>query len=239
MSTAADNLFRNLKVSCSSCSLGELCIPHGLSRQEIDQLDHSVNHSTLLKIGDLLYKQNDTFKSLYAIKSGSVKIIVHSQDGRENVMGIYLPGEIIGFDGIATGNYQCSIQAIETCHVCEINIESVHLTLPSIHLQLLKHASKAINYSQLSYSITKACAKKRVVNFLLNLSDRYRQRGYIHTEFNLFLSRSEIGNLLNLSAETISRCLRQLERDAYISIENKRRILINNTNKLQALLQDH
>ncbi len=115
----------------------------------------------------------------------------------------------------------------------------MHSAIPSIHLQLLKHACKAANYSQLSYSTTKVCAEKRVINFILNMSERYRQRGYIHTEFILLLSRSEIGNLLNLSAETISLCLRKLKRDAYIDIENKRHILIKGINKLQAFLQDH
>lgn len=239
MSTAADNLFRELKISCSSCSLGELCIAHGLSSREINKLDQAVNHTILLKTGGMLYRQGDTFKSLYAIKSGSVKVITQSQDGQESIMGIYLPGEIIGFDGLANGNYQSSILAIETCHICKIDFDALHLAIPTIHPQLLKHASKAINCIQSSYLTTKTSAEKRVVNFLLNLSERYRQRGYIHTDFYLFLSRSEIGSLLNLTAETISRCLRKLERETYINIVNKRRILINDTNKLRALLQDH
>lgn len=132
--------------------MGKLCIPHGLSQQEVSQLDQYVSHSTLLKAGDFLYKQNDTFKSLYAVKSGSVKIIAQSHDGQKNIIGIFLPGEIIGFDGLASGNYQYSTLAIEICHVCEIGIDSVHSTIPSMHLQLLKHACKAAHYSQLSYS---------------------------------------------------------------------------------------
>ena len=80
MSIAADNLFRDLNVFCSICGLGELCIPHGLSQQEVSQVDCYVNHSILLKAGDFQYKQNDTFESLYAVKSGSVKIMAQSHD---------------------------------------------------------------------------------------------------------------------------------------------------------------
>jgi len=109
MSTAAKTLLRDLSVSCKDCSLGELCMPHGLESSDVDKLDDSVSHTKLLKSGDILYRQGAAFRSLYALKSGSVKIITLNQESGEDVMGIYLPGEIIGFDGIAAGKYQCTI----------------------------------------------------------------------------------------------------------------------------------
>jgi len=238
MSTAAKNLLRDLSVSCKDCSLGELCMPHGLNSNDVNKLDDSVSHTKLLKAGDTLYRQGAPFKSLFALKSGSVKIITINQESGEDIMGIYLPGEIIGFDGIATGKYQCSIHAIETSNICEINLSKVQSNIPDINRQLLKHAGKTINHSNHVISVGKASAEKRIVSFLLDLSDRYKARGYLHTEFNLYLSRSEIGNLLNLSPETISRGIRKLERDELITILNKRRIQINNIDQLKALITE-
>ncbi|MDF1830236.1 MAG: CRP/FNR family transcriptional regulator [Cycloclasticus pugetii] len=235
MSVSAKNLFRDLTVSCSNCSLGDLCIPHGLAPQDIDRLDDSVSHTKLLQAGDILYHQNSPFKSLYALKSGSVKIISKS-DESDDVMGVYLPGEIIGFDGVATDRYQCSIHALETSNICEIDLESLQENIPSIFKQLLKHASKSINQSNNTNATSKVSAEKRIVSLLLDLSDRYRLRGYFYTEFNLFLSRSEIGSLLNLSPETVSRGIRKLERDNLITLENRRRIKINNLEGLKNLL---
>ncbi len=238
MSTSAKNLLRDLSVSCKDCSLGELCMPHGLDSDDVNKLDESVSHTKLLKAGDILYRQGSSFKSLYALKSGSVKIITINQESGEDVMGIYLPGEIIGFDGIATSKYQCTIHAIETSNVCEINLSKVQDNIPDINKQLLKHAGKTINHTSYAFSVGKASAEKRIVSFLLDLSNRYRARGYLHTEFNLYLSRSEIGNLLNLSPETISRGIRKLERDELITILNKRRIQINDIDRLRALITE-
>jgi len=236
MSSSAQNLFRNLVVSCGDCSLAELCIPHGLSQPDIDKLDDSVSHIKRLQAGEVLYTQGTPFKSLYALKSGSVKISVLNSDANEDVMGVYLPGELIGFDGIATSNYQCSILALETSNICEIDLDSLQESIPKIFKQLLKHASKSINHCSNVSSVSKASAEKRIVSLLLDLSDRYRLRGYLYTQFNLFLSRSEIGNLLNLSPETVSRGIRKLEREKLISLENKRLIKINNLDGLRGLI---
>ncbi|ORU94094.1 MAG: Fnr-like negative transcriptional regulator of CydAB [Cycloclasticus sp. symbiont of Bathymodiolus heckerae] len=236
MSSLAKNLFRNLTVSCGDCSLGDLCIPHGLAQQDIDRLDDSVSHTKLLHAGDILYQQEAPFKSLYALKSGSVKIIVRNNDANDDVMGVYLPGELIGFDGIATDKYQCSIQALETSNICEIDLDSLQENIPQIFKQLLKHASKTINQSCDVVSVSKSSAEKRIVSLLLDLSDRYRQRGYFYTEFNLYLSRSEMGSLLNLSPETVSRGIRKLEREKFISLQNKRRVKINDLDGLRNLI---
>lgn len=236
MSSLAKNLFRDLTVSCSDCSLGELCIPHGLAQQDIDRLDDSVSHTNLLHAGDILYHQNTPFKSLFALKSGSVKIITRNDDSGDDIMGVYLPGELIGFDGIATDKYQCSIHALETSNICEINLDSLQKYIPQIFKQLLKHASKSINHGNTAHSVSKASAEKRIVSLLLDLSDRYRHRGYFYTEFNLYLSRSEIGSLLNLSPETVSRGIRKLERDKLITLQSKRRIKINDFNSLRNLI---
>jgi len=236
MSSSAKNLFRDLVVSCADCSLGELCIPHGLSQPDIDKLDDSVSHIKLLQAGDVLHSQGASFKSLYALKSGSVKISVLNSDANDDIMGVYLPGELIGFDGIATDSYQCTITALETSNICEIDLDSLQESIPKIFKQLLKHASKSINHSSNANAVSKASAEKRIISLLLDLSDRYRLRGYLYTQFNLFLSRSEIGSLLNLSPETVSRGIRKLEREKFISLENKRLIKINDLNGLRNLI---
>ncbi|MEH6503475.1 MAG: helix-turn-helix domain-containing protein [Cycloclasticus sp.] len=236
MSTAANNLFRELSVSCSNCSLGELCIPHGLNQQDIELLDDSVSHTKLLRAGDVLYRQHSPFESLYALKSGSVKITTLNQESNEDVMGVYLPGEIIGFDGLSEGQYQCSIQALETSNICEINLDKLQSSIPNIYKQLLKHASKAINDSNNNAATGKVSAEKRIVSFLLDLAERYRVGGYIFTEFNFFLSRTEMGNFLNLSPETVSRGIRKLERDKLITLQHQRRIKINDLDGLKSLL---
>lgn len=239
MSTSAKNLFQELSISCKDCGLGELCIPSDLNQADIDKLDDSVSHTKLLHAGDVLYKQGAPFKSLYAVKSGSVKISSVRAGKAKNVIGIYLPGEVIGFDGMSTGEYQCSISALETSSVCEIHLDNLQQSIPGIFKQLLKHASKIMNHSVNIYSANKESAEKRIVLFLLDLSKRYQQRGYVHTQFNLLLTRAQLGNLLDLTPETVSRGIRKLERDGFITIQNQRRVYINNLPGLEQLIENH
>jgi CRP/FNR family transcriptional regulator len=236
MSIAANSLFRELSISCKDCGLGELCIPHDLDQVDIDRLDDSVRHTKLLHSGDVLYEQGAPFKSLYAVKSGSVKISTAQEGVGGSVMGIYLPGEIIGFDGLSTEHHQCTISALETSSICEIDLDNLQQSIPSIFRQLLKHASKTMNQTRDIFSANKQSAEKRIVLFLLDLSKRYQQRGYVHTEFNLLLTRSELGDLLDLTPETVSRGLRKLERDQFISIQNQRGIKITGLSGLKALV---
>jgi CRP/FNR family transcriptional regulator len=236
MNTAAKNLFRELSISCRSCSLGELCVPRDLKQEDIDKLDESVSHTKLLHAGEVLYHQGAPFKSLYAVKSGSIKVSSVQESAGESVMGIYLPGEIIGFDGLSTELHQCSISALETSSICEIHLDKLQQTIPHIFRELLKHASKSINQSATTYSANKQSAEKRIVLFLLDISNRYQQRGYVHTEFNLLLSRAEIGNLLDLTPETVSRGIRKLERDGYINIKNRRQVKIQDLPGLNKLV---
>jgi len=236
MSTVAKNLFRELSISCKDCGLGELCIPSDLKQEEIDKLDDAVSHTKLLHAGDVLYQQGMKFTSLYAVKSGSVKISSLQETAGENVVGVYLPGEIIGFDGLSTDRHQCSITALETSSICEIDLDALQRNIPGIFRQLLKHASKTLNQSTTIYSANKLSAERRIVLFLLDISKRYQQRGYIHTEFNLLLTRAEIGNLLDLTPETVSRGIRKLERNGFINISNRRQVQIMDLDGLEALI---
>jgi CRP/FNR family transcriptional regulator len=236
MNTAAKSLFRELSISCKDCGLGELCIPRDLNQVDIDRLDDSVSHTLLLHTGEILYKQDSPFESLYAVKSGSVKISTSQEGGGDTVMGIYLPGEIIGFDGLSSEHHQCTVSALETSSLCEIFLDDLQKNIPTIFKQLLKHASKSINQTTDVFSANKLSAEKRLVLFLLDLSKRYQQRGYVHTEFNLLLTRSELGDLLDLTPETVSRGLRKLERNGLIAIQNLRYIKIIDLDGLGALV---
>lgn len=227
MSAASKNILSALKVSCDNCNLSTLCIPRGLSEQEINTLDDSIAHKTILQAKDALYKQNDSFTTLYAVKSGAMKAITSKDGSQEAVIGIYLPGELIGFDGLATDLHQCTVTALETSHICEINLDHIQSTIPSIYKQLLKHASNFINDSQIKNNLIKTGAENRVISFLLDLSDRHHARGYSPLDFSLYLSRSNIADLLNLSPETVSRVLRNLERKDLIKLSGKRVKIVN------------
>lgn len=230
-------MIQELRVSCKNCSLGVLCVPRGLDPEDIPKLDSIIQHKKILQRGEFLYHANEPFGSLYALKSGAVKIISYDEFNNEHIQGLYLTGELIGFDALATDKHCCSVVALETCHVCEIPTESldcVNHSIPSLHRQLLRHIGRKINTNETQIVVNKASAEIRLVTFLLNLSNRFAARGFSPFEFSIYLTRQEIGNYLNLTTETVSRLMRSLDREGIIQLHQKR-IRITDMPKLKSI----
>ena len=109
-----------VQASCTNCNLKGLCLPLAMDVKDIDRLDNIIQRGRPLQSGDHLYRAGDTFTSIYAVRSGSIKTYLIDDDGVEQITGFYLPGEVLGFDGIDNNNYGCNVVALETSTVCEI-----------------------------------------------------------------------------------------------------------------------
>ena len=101
----------NFVVSCQQCGLNELCIPHSLSDAEMDELDGNVRRGKPLQRGQHLFDEGQKFSALYAVRSGAVKAFSIDDNGEEQVIGFFLPGEILGLDAIDAGQHVNSARA--------------------------------------------------------------------------------------------------------------------------------
>jgi CRP/FNR family transcriptional regulator len=230
-----------LKTVCSSCSLRELCLPMGLSREEIEQLDQLVYTRRRVKRGENIYRAGDEFNSLYAIRSGFFKTNVILEDGRDQVTGFHMPGEILGLDGIGTESHTCNAHALEDAEVCVIpfaRLEEVSREVRNLQHQFHKVMSREIVRDQgVMMLLGTMRAEERLAAFLLNLSQRFVARGYSPPEFHLRMTREEIGSYLGLKLETVSRIFSKFQEQGLISVQQKH-IRILDTDGLQHLL-DH
>src|SRR5262245_6124381 len=118
--SASVGTLHQLKSTCSGCSLRELCLPMGLTSEEVEQIDHLVATRKRLKQGESLYRSGDDFGSIYAVRSGFLKSTVLAEDGRDQVTGFHMAGEILGMDGIGTEKHACNVVALEDSEVCII-----------------------------------------------------------------------------------------------------------------------
>ena len=98
---------QSIKVACSNCNLRELCMPLGLSEEELQRLDDLVATRRKIARGDSLYRNGDKFSALYAIRTGFFKTTVAVEDGRDQVTGFQMAGEVIGLDGIVSEYHTC------------------------------------------------------------------------------------------------------------------------------------
>jgi CRP/FNR family transcriptional regulator, anaerobic regulatory protein len=214
-----------LKLSCSNCSLRELCLPVGLNREEMSQLDAVIRQSRRIKRGEYLFRSGEAFKSLFAVRTGFFKTCVSSQDGREQVTGFLMSGELMGLDGISSNIHGCDAIALEDSEVCELpfpRMESLGRDIPSLQHHFFRLMSREIVRDQnVMLLLGNMKAEERLAAFLLNLSQRLAIRGFAANDFILRMSREEIGSFLGLKLETVSRTLSKFQQQGWISVDHK------------------
>jgi len=228
-----------LKSVCSSCSLRELCLPMGLSHEEIERLDQLVYARRKVKRGEGLYRAGDPFSAIYAVRTGFFKSDVILEDGRDQVTGFHMPGEIMGMDGIGTESHSCNAIALEDSDVCVIpfsRLEELANEVRGLQRQFHKVMSREIVRDQgVMMLLGSMRAEERLAAFLLNLSQRFVARGYSPSEFHLRMTRDEIGSFLGLKLETVSRLFSKFQEDGLIAVQQKH-IRIRDTDGLKNIL---
>jgi CRP/FNR family transcriptional regulator len=216
---------RDFKAHCQTCSMSELCLPVAFTSDQMKQFDALVVHRTKLKKNDTLYRTGEAFHSLYAIQLGSLKTAVLAEDGREQVTGYHILGEIIGFDGIGTDHHRTVATALEDTEVCVlpfISVENLARTMPVLQHNLHRMMSTEIAREQsVMLLLGSMRAEERLAVFLLNLADRYGHRGYSSTEYVLRMTREEIGNYLGLKLETVSRLFSRFQGEGLIQVQGR------------------
>lgn len=213
-----------LQVTCKNCCLSELCIPRGLSHRDIERISDIVNRRKVLSKGDYLYRQGEPFRGILAIKTGTVKLVSLSPDGEEFITGYLLPGELLGFDGLADERHAYSAVALQTLSICEMpahELDGLCLEVPNLLRELFRHAGRSLATETGRHMLRSRPSEERVAAFLVDLSDRLNQRGFSGLEVRLGLSREEIGNYLGLALGTVSRTLNKLETLGLIEVNNK------------------
>lgn len=212
-------------VTCRECSLNALCIPHGLSMEEIDEINRLIRRGRPIHRGDRVFEQGEPFAAIYAVRAGAIKVYTMSQSGEEQVIGFYLPGEVFGLDAIDQGKHQCSAKALETSTICEIPYEQLRDLsgkIPNLQSQMYRLLSREIRLDQnLQLLLSKMSAEERLSSFLLNLAIRYQQRKLSPAAFRLPMSRADIGNYLGLAVETVSRAFTRMQESGIIRVDQR------------------
>lgn len=213
-------------VNCGDCGLRDVCLVEGLTPAELDRLTGMVATRRRVRRGEPLFRAGDRFDAVYPIRLGFFKSRVVSDDGREQVTGFPMPGDILGFDAISSTHFQCDAIALEDAEVCVVpfdRLESLTREFSTLQRQLHRVLSREIVRDQgVMMLLGTMRADQRIATFVLNLSQRFQQRGFSPREFILRMTREEIGNYLGLKLETVSRTFSRLQEEGLIAVEQKR-----------------
>lgn len=231
-----------LHSACEQCGIYALCMPSGLATGDLDALDRIIKRRRPIERGQYLYHAGDEFNSIFALRSGSLKTISTSEDGEEHILGVKMPGDLLGLSDINQKQYTRSAIALETSSLCEIpyeRFEELSRQIPGLHQHILGMMSREIHHEQDRVTMCKKLsAEARLAGLLLTLSQRFTQRGFSATEFNLSMSRSDIANMLGLAVETISRLFSAFQEQGLLSVERKH-IKLHDIPRLEQLLNKH
>ncbi|WP_153115493.1 fumarate/nitrate reduction transcriptional regulator Fnr [Rhodocyclus tenuis] len=214
-----------VKTACSNCNLRELCMPLGLDHREMEKLDEMVSARHRIRRGEHLYRAGQRFDAIYAIRSGFFKTDVLIEDGRDQVTGFQMTGELLGLDGISTETHSCNAVALEDSEVCVIPFS--HLEGLSREIRTLQHhfhkvmSREIVRDHGVMMLLGTMRAEERLAAFLLNLSQRFTARGYSPAEFYLRMTRDEIGSYLGLKLETVSRAFSRFQEEGLIAVQQK------------------
>lgn len=229
----------SIKVACSNCNLRELCMPLGLSADELQRIDDLVAIRRKVTRGDSLFRNGDKFNALYAIRTGFFKTCVSSEDGRDQVTGFQMAGEIIGLDGIVSDLHTCDAVALEDAEVCVMpfdRIEELSRDINALQRHVHKIMSREIVREHgVMLLLGSMRAEERLAAFLLNLVQRLHARGFSQSELVLRMTREEIGSYLGLKLETVSRTFSKFADEGIVEVK-QRHVRILNTEALKLLV---
>jgi CRP/FNR family transcriptional regulator len=214
---------------CSACHLKDICLPCGLTDCDVQRLEGLMFGRRKVRAGQVLYRRGDSFGFVYAVRSGTFKSELELADGREQVSGFHMAGELMGLDGLAQGRHASSATALEDAEVCAIpysqlaDLSARSAALQAVVTRLMSR--EIVREHSLMMLLGSMNAEERLAAFLLNVSHRMKARGWSPCEFHLRMSRAEIGSYLGMKLETVSRTFSAFAQEGLLEVD-KRQIRI-------------
>jgi CRP/FNR family transcriptional regulator len=218
-------LKESIKVACSNCNLRELCMPVGLNEAELRRIDELVAHRRSIKRGGTLFRNGEVFTSLFAVRTGFFKTSLTTEDGRDQVTGFQMAGEIIGLDGIVNEQHTCDATALEDAEVCVMpfdRIEDISREVGALQKHVHRIMSREIvREHSVMLLLGGMRAEERLAAFLLNLVQRLQARGFSSQALILRMTREEIGSYLGMKLETVSRTFSRFADEGLIEVKQR------------------
>lgn len=220
---------------CSTCAFSAACIAEGYDKSRLGELHVLVEHVGPFAEGEHLFRKGDPFEAIAAVRAGTVKTYVSDAEGREQVQGFFLPGEIVGLNAISSERYPCNAVALDPVSLCRFSfpgIAALAAQLPGLQQQLFRLLSQDIGKAALlagNYT-----ADERMAAFLVSMSRRFAARGFSARRFRLTMTRTDIANYLRLAPESVSRGFRRLQ-DMGLATVDRREIELTQLPALEQL----
>lgn len=216
---------RKFESNCANCIARKPCLAGGVPSADLERVQNIVYLRRPVKQGEALFAAGDECDAVYAIWRGFFKTTFVTDDGREQVTGFFMAGDLLGVDAIGSGRHSDTAVSLEDSHVCVmpyVLIEPMAREVPALQRGLHAALSREIAHNQRAMMVLGSMrAEERMATFLLNLSRRFPCRGLSGRELQLRMTRYDIGSYLGLALETVSRLLSVFQRNGLLQVQDK------------------
>jgi CRP/FNR family transcriptional regulator, anaerobic regulatory protein len=227
---------------CSNCSMPNICVPKNVDTTTLGTIETLIQNARSLRRGQYVYRSDHEVSYLFAVRSGSVKTVLRTGHGKEQIVGVHRPGDVLGLDGLATGRYAFDAVALQDTTLCLIpynRFSRMCRDVPALQqrfIEILGH--QVVRAANVRMCTSMQSIESRIVAFFMDLAEHHAKRGFSSREFAVDMTRAEIGNYLGTTLETVSRVISALSRDGIIEAHAKR-IRVLDLERLKARLVSH
>jgi CRP/FNR family transcriptional regulator len=219
-------------------SLKDLCDLLQIPTSESINNEETQFQHVQVKAGQRVYTIGQPFDMLYVVNSGFLKTVLIDEFGNEQVASFPMKGDLFGVDGIHLKQYTSEAVALSNCDIILVPfrlLTSLGRKHNDLEFAIYTVMSRELIQEQsIAGMLGSLSAEARVARFLVLLSERFSRMGFSSKQFNLRMTRQEIGSYLGLTLETVSRTLSAFNALGLISIE-QRAVEIKDLNALKTL----
>ena len=199
--------------NCGTCGMRDIALFSELNDQDFS-LIHAPIDDMAYQPGQALYQESDTAAGVFTVRKGMIKLARVTPDGRQRILRILRPGDVAGLEALATNRYNSEASALTEVEVCRIPTDVIHRLSqqsPRMHWRLLQKWQEALREADdWLAAINFGTARQRVANFVLKM------RHTNNLELTTLFSREDMGAMMDLKLETVSREVSALVRTGAI-----------------------
>lgn len=208
---------------CHNCAIRSLALFGEISGQGLDRFasqTRQINYST----GATIYGEGDAPQAAYTLRNGIIKLVRNPGSSRSQIVRLLVKGDLMGIEGLFEEPYRQSAIALTPVTVCYLPLdmlEALRMQEPRFTEALLGRWRRALNeVEELAVELGTRKAEERVAAFLLHWKNKAEREENGWMPFPL--SRTELGQMLGLRVETVSRVLARWKREGVFEERSSR-----------------
>ncbi|BDU57610.1 Crp/Fnr family transcriptional regulator [Limnohabitans sp. MORI2] len=194
---------------CRNCGIRDMVLFADLNEQDFN-LIHAPIDDLVYQSGQALYDESGKALGVFTLRKGMVKLVRVTADGRERVVRVLFPGDVVGLEALATGHYDSQAVALSEVSVCRIPLEVMHqlgANSPRLHRKLMEKWQSALKLADdWLAELNFGTAKQRVLHFIRKMH-QMSDDGTVQ-----LFARDDMGAMMDLKLETVSREVTALVR---------------------------